>query len=127
MHCAKCGSPNPDNASLCSSCGASLTNPYGSPQAAGAVPGGKVSNYLVPAIFLTVCCCPMFGVASTVYAAQANTRLEYGDYVGAQTASNKAKMWFWIALGLGLVWYGLIIGMNILSATMAINRQQGGF
>lgn len=79
MHCAKCGSPNPDNATVCSSCGASLANPYATPHAMGSIPGGRINNYLIPAIFATACCCLPFGIVSIVYAAQVNGKLAGGE------------------------------------------------
>ena len=127
MHCAKCGSSNPDNATLCGSCGASLSNPYATPQAGGAVPGGKINNYLIPAIFSTACCCLPFGIVSIVYAAQVNGKLAMGDVAGAQQSADKAKMWFWIAFGLGLVLVGLnIVSMIVGGGIAALQEQQAG-
>jgi hypothetical protein len=53
-----------------------------------------------------------------VYAAQVNSKLQAGDLAGAQVASNNAKMWCWISLGLGLgvtALYAIMIMMGILS------------
>ncbi|HUP47556.1 MAG TPA: CD225/dispanin family protein [Thermoanaerobaculia bacterium] len=60
-----------------------------------------VPNYLVPAILVTLCCCVPFGIVAIVYAAQVNSKLAAGDLPGAVDASNKAKMWSWIAFGVG--------------------------
>ncbi len=124
MHCAKCGSPNPDNATACGSCGASLANPYGTAQARG-----PINNYLIPAIFSTVCCCLPLGIVSIVYAAQVNGKLSGGDVAGAQESANKAKMWFWIAFGLGLLVNALVLIVQILGAVIAVQENQpgGGF
>jgi hypothetical protein len=119
MHCAKCGSSNPDNASQCSACGASLTNPYATPQAMGVGSAAQINNYLVPAIFATVCCCLPFGIVSIVYAAQVNGRLAGGDVVGAQQTAEKAKMWFWIAFGLGLAVQILYFGLTIIGGGLS--------
>ncbi|MDB6112163.1 MAG: Interferon-induced transrane protein [Pedosphaera sp.] len=62
-----------------------------------------VPNYLVQAILCTLCCCLPFGIVAIVYAAQVNGKLQAGDYAGAVEASRKAKMWCWIAFGVGLV------------------------
>ena len=112
MFCHVCGQPNPENATSCGSCGASFANPYQSPGAtAGAPP--KINNYLIPAILATLCCCLPFGIVSIVYAAQVNAKLSGGDVAGATQAANNAKMWFWIAFGLGFVvqiaYFGLMV------------------
>jgi hypothetical protein len=79
--------------------------PMSAPQA---VPGlaaapGSVPNYLVQSIIVTLCCCIPFGIPAIVYAAQVNTKLAAGDVAGAQDSSGKAKMWCWIAFGVGIV------------------------
>jgi hypothetical protein len=61
-----------------------------------------VPNYLVQAILVTIFCCLPFGIASIVFAAQVNGKLDAGDYAGAQATSNKAKTWAWVSFGLGL-------------------------
>jgi hypothetical protein len=62
-----------------------------------------VQNYLVPAILATIFCCLPVGVAAIIFATQVNTKLAEGDLPGAQEASRKAKMFMFIAIGLGLV------------------------
>ena len=119
MYCHACGQQNPDNAVSCRSCGASFANPYQTPNAPG-TPPPQINNYLIPAIFATVCCCLPFGIVSIVYAAQVNAKLAGGDVSGALASAKNAKMWFWIAFGLGLtasvLYFGLIILGGIMSA-----------
>jgi hypothetical protein len=62
-----------------------------------------VPNYLWQSIVVTACCCLPFGIAAIVFAAQVNSKLAAGDVQGAMESSKKAKMWCWIAFGLGLV------------------------
>lgn len=100
IYCPKCGAQNPDLSTACNACGAALANPYQSPERGGAPV--QINNYLIPAIFTTVCCCLPFGIVSIVYAAQVNGLLAAGNVAGAQKAANSAKMWFWIALGTGI-------------------------
>ncbi len=81
--------------------------------AAGPLPGMRpnIPNYLVPAILTTICCCLPLGIPAIVFAAQVNTKLAANDYAGAQEASDKAKMWCWIAFAAGAiitVIYGLL-------------------
>jgi hypothetical protein len=89
-------------------------------QATGVVlpPGGTVQNYLVFAILATVFCCLPAGIPAIVYAAQVNAKLQGGDLAGAQVASNNAKMWCLISLGLGLgimALYAILIMVGVLS------------
>jgi hypothetical protein len=121
MFCHQCGRQNPDNATMCSGCGASFVNPYATPNAIGTAAAGgtpAINNYLVPAIFATICCCLPFGIVSIVYAAQVNGRLAGGDYEGAKRSADSAKMWFWIAFGLGLVATVAYLGLGVVGALL---------
>ena len=91
MFCTQCGTENMSGAQVCASCG-------------NAMPlfPEKVPNYLTQAILVTICCCVPFGIPAIVYAAQVNSKLAAGDVAGARESSSKAKMWSWIAFGLGL-------------------------
>ena len=48
-------------------------------------------NYLVPAILCTIFCCLPFGIAGILFAAQANSKIQQGDYDGANIAASRAK------------------------------------
>jgi len=127
MYCTKCGSPNPDGAMICVSCGTALGNPYQSSLAGAGSPGsvGQIPNYLVQAILTTVCCCLPFGIVAIVYAAQVNGKLMAGDYAGAKSASDSAKMWCWIAFGVGLVVGVLWVGAQFAFVGMGLHQQGG--
>lgn len=75
----------------------------GTPPAPTSAPGGQpsVPNYLVQSILCTLCCCLPLGIVAIIYASQVSTKLALGDYAGAQAASKNAKLWCWIAFGLG--------------------------
>ena len=47
--------------------------------------------YLVPAILCTIFCCLPFGIAGILFAAQANSKTQQGDYDGANIAASRAK------------------------------------
>lgn len=113
MFCRKCGGMNPDGAPACAHCGASVEG-Y-SP--AGAASAPKPQNYLPHAIISTLCCCLPFGIVSIVYASQVDSKWNAGDFAGAQTASDNAKQWFWIAMGSGLVVQALGIALQIMVVT----------
>jgi hypothetical protein len=120
MFCHKCGSPNPDNALSCASCGATFANPYQSPTG-GATP---INNWLIPAIFSTLCCCVPFGIVSIVYAAQVNGLLASGDINGAKRAADNARMWFWIAVAPGLLFWLGYLGLLIIGGLSGLNEGQ---
>jgi hypothetical protein len=61
----------------------------------------SVPNYLIPAIISLFCCLPI-GIAGVIFAAQVNGKVAAGDMPGALDSSKKAKMFSYIAIGLGL-------------------------
>jgi hypothetical protein len=91
-----------------------------SPPPASGTPD-QVPNYLIPAIISALCCLPL-GVVAIIFAAQVNGKVAAGDMAGAFNASRKAKMFSYIAIGLGLaLWvcyfiFGAgLVGLSILS------------
>ena len=139
MNCPNCGTSNLDNASVCVNCGRSLSAPpaaqsytpppppsnYGG--APAPAPGTQIPNYLVQSILVTLCCCLPLGIVAIVFAAQVNTKIAQGDLAGARDASQKAKMFCWIALGLGLVVmaiYGVFSGAAIMQAVREAARNR---
>jgi hypothetical protein len=100
--------------------------PPSAPQMGGGYPASqpKIPNYLVQAILVTLCCCLPGGIAAIVYAAQVNSKLSVGDIAGAQDSSNKARMWCWISLGVGLV-VNLIVGLVQFFAAMSATGGRG--
>jgi hypothetical protein len=86
-------------------------------------PGAGVPNYLVFAILTTVLCCLPAGIPAIVYAAQVNTKLQVGDLAGAQAASNNAKMWCWIAFGLGLATVGFYILLMMVGVLGSLHQR----
>ena len=124
--CPQCGFSNADNAIVCAQCGRNLqpaasTQPPLQPTGVVMPPGAAaaVPNYLVFAILTTVFCCLPTGIPAIIYASQVNTKLQLGDYAGAQLASNNAKMWCWISFALGLVTvcgYALLMVFGVLGS-----------
>lgn len=80
-----------------------------------------VPNYLVPAIISIFCCWPL-AIPAIIFATQVNGKVAAGDVAGAQDASKKAKMFSFIAIGLGLlgiviyiIWIVFIVGLSAMS------------
>jgi hypothetical protein len=131
MFCPQCGAANTDNTAQCSQCGTPLQplqayvppQAVPAPQASGAVPpqpysGEPIPNYLWQAIVCTVlglmCCLSLpFGIVAIVFSTQVNSKLAYGDIVGAKDSSNKAKIFCWVSIGIfgviGIVYMLFII------------------
>jgi hypothetical protein len=58
-----------------------------------------------------------FGVVAIVYAAKVDSLMAVGDYVGAQSASDSAKIWVGVSVGMFLlIFVGYIILVAIIAA-----------
>ncbi len=113
VFCSSCGNSNPSNAISCTRCGSQLrraSTPVSSTQ--------TVSNYLVWSILATVLCCMPPGIVAIVYAAQVNSKLQSGDVAGAIKSSKNAKLWCWVAFGVGIVVIILGFVFGLFSAMM---------
>jgi len=113
VYCPKCGAPNDDNAWKCVQC-QTILQQTATPAAGG--PSEVIPNYLWQAIVCTICCCVPLGIPAIVYAAQVNSKVAQGDIAGARDASKNAKMWCWIAFGVGIALslVGVLLRLGIL-------------
>src|SRR5438128_10893525 len=82
-----------------------------------------VPNYLVPAIISIFCCWPL-AIPAIIFATQVNGKVAAGDIAGAQDASKKAKMFSFIAIGIGvleiifgIIYVVFIVGIAALSGS----------
>jgi len=137
VNCPNCGTSNLDNATICVNCGRPLTaaaaTPPPPPQQTYTPPPPSFGaplpqapppqNYLVQSILVTLCCCLPLGVVAIIFAAQVNTKFAAGDMAGAQEASRQAKMWCWIAFGLGLA--GIMIWLLVGGAAFVQGLREG--
>ena len=91
MFCKNCGQEICDQAVVCPKCGVPTDARQEASQSQYARP--RPSNYLIPAILMTLFCCQISGIISLVYAAQVNTKLDAGDYETAVRYSRTARNW----------------------------------
>jgi len=80
--------------------------------------GATVPNYLVPAIISIFCCWPL-AIPAIIFATQVNGKVAAGDIAGAQDASKKAKMFSFIAIGIGLLGIVCYVIMLILGVGLS--------
>jgi uncharacterized membrane protein len=74
-------------------------------------------NYLALSIISTLFCCQIFGIIAIIYPSQVNSKFIAGDYQGAQSASNNAKVWSFLSIGIGLL---IIIVFAIFYGAVAV-------
>ena len=98
-----------------------MSEQWSTPSSSGA--SANIPNYLIPAILSTVFCCLPVGVVSIIFAAQVNSKIATGDIAGATESSGKAKMFMFIAVGLGLLsWVvGVVLWIFVFGAAMMSN------
>jgi hypothetical protein len=77
-----------------------------------------VPNYLVPAIISIFCCWPL-AIPAIIFATQVNSKLAAGDTAGAEDSSKKAKMFSFIAIGLGLLGILIYVIMLVLGVGLS--------
>lgn len=143
-YCINCGQPLEGDVRFCTACGVPVpplqNNPepqpepqqaytppqpqaYPQPQPQPAVNeqphGPKPSNYLVWAILSTIFCCLPFGIVSIVYAAKVDNLWNTGQYVQAQDASRKAKIWMLVGVIIGLVSIAINLVLFFTGASLA--------
>jgi hypothetical protein len=77
----------------------------------------NIPTYLWQSIVATVLCCMPFGVVAIVYAAKVDSLIAVGDYVGAQSASDSAKIWVGVSVGIFLLTFvGYFVLFGIFAA-----------
>jgi hypothetical protein len=77
-----------------------------------------VPNYLVPAIISIFCCWPL-AIPAIIFATQVNSKLAAGDTAGAAESSKKAKMFSFIAIGLGVLGILIYVIMLVLGVGLS--------
>ena len=93
-----------------------MSVPVPPPAAGGGT--GTVPNYMVPAIISIFCCWPL-AIPAIIFATQVNSKLAAGDTAGAEDASKKAKMFAFIAIGLGVLGILIYVIMLVLGVGLS--------
>jgi len=68
-----------------------------------------IPTYMGWAIAVLILCFWPTGIAAVVYASRVSEKLALGDFVGAQEASRKAKIWCWISFAVAVAFW--VIGL----------------
>ena len=76
-----------------------------------------VPDYFVASILVTLFCCLPFGIAGIIFASKAKSLKSVGNYTGALEQAKKARLFTYLALGLGL----LVQIANIVIQIAAMN------
>ena len=67
-----------------------------------------VPSHLALAIILVFTFWPA-AIAAIIFATQVDSKLQIGDYYGAQNSSHNAKIWGWVGIGVGIALWALFI------------------
>lgn len=105
MYCTHCGGEHDLRATACPDCGRPIDYP----------PAPDISNYFVPALLATICCCPPFGAVAIIFSALVNSRMADGDVAGAQRASTHARTWTIIAFATAALLLGGFVLLALLN------------
>jgi len=68
-------------------------------------PSSHPGNHLLPlSIVATILCCTAFyfGIIAIYYSMKIDNYIQAGDYYNSHSAANKATMWCWATVGVGL-------------------------
>jgi hypothetical protein len=89
------------------------------PRAPVQAPAGEAPETTFPivlAIITTTCCCLPFGVVAIIFAVQASSAANTGDYAGAEEKIRQSKMWSMIGMALGALAIAVYIGLMVVGA-----------
>ncbi|HUE71582.1 MAG TPA: CD225/dispanin family protein [Pirellulaceae bacterium] len=76
--------------------------PQGPPLYGQPLPPGTVKNWLMESVLALICCGGVLAIPAIVFAAQVDGHLRQGNYQAAIEASNSAKLWLMIAVGIAV-------------------------
>lgn len=77
--------------------------------------GENIPTYLWQSIVCLVLCCLPLAIPALIFSTKVKPAIELGNLDEAREASKKAKMWCWIAFGVGLVVQVLYLGVVVVA------------
>ncbi|MGY8656191.1 MAG: CD225/dispanin family protein [Verrucomicrobiia bacterium] len=78
-------------------------------------PVGTKRALLIPAVLVSLFCCPIFGPVAVTLAALADAKWELGDNREAVLLTKRAQYWIWVALGLGITAWLIFFLLSVIS------------
>lgn len=78
--------------------------------------GEDIPTYLWQSIVCMILCCLPLAIPALIFSTKVKPAIEMGRLDEAREASKKAKMWCWIAFGVGLVVQVLYLGLIAVGA-----------
>ncbi len=88
-------------------------------QGNAAVSHGYLPNYLAPAVIVTFICCMPLGAVALIYSARVNGKQIAGELDEARKSSESARLWCWIAFGVGIVFWTFYIILIVILMVLA--------
>lgn len=98
--------------------------PWAPPGSPTGSPPPNIPNYLVLAIVSIFCCWPL-AIVAIINATKVNQFIAEGNIGAATEASNKAKKWSYIAIGLGVAWIVCVFIIWIIMIAMGAMTSVG--
>lgn len=95
------------------------TRPYSSSPVLATGAAAAITDYLPWSIAATILCCLPVGIVAIVFSVKSNSAKAAGDLRTAAEASNQAKIWLYISVGLGLL--TSLFGVVVFLAGLAQN------
>ena len=80
----------------------SVGSNYGMTQQAPMMP----NTWFIPSLLITILCCMPLGLVGLAYSLKVEPRYFAGEYLMAEDAASKAKIWSIVGLCLGLLFWG---------------------
>ncbi len=80
--------------------------------------GADIKDYLFESIFVLLCCCQPAGIAGVVLAILCRNKRNNGDFAGAASMSQYAKIVFYVGLILGLLINMGLVGLGVLEGML---------
>ncbi|ANP52834.1 hypothetical protein AVL59_27755 [Streptomyces griseochromogenes] len=72
---------------------------------------------MVPAVLVTLFCFLPTGIAAIVFASQASSKGNVGDFEGATQASQKARLYVIVSLLAGLAFWVIVLAISLSTSS----------